>query len=92
MLERLPWFVAINLLLLGGYGIFQYLDPPSWDRDWMINSAMDSIGEPEPLMVRVFGTLNAPGVYGLWIAALLVLSFAFHCGLTMPAFHQVEHT
>jgi hypothetical protein len=46
---------------------------------------MDSIGEPEPLLVRVFGTLNAPGVYGQWIAALLVLSFAFHCRLTMPA-------
>ena len=44
----------------GLYGFLQYLDPPIWDRYWMAYTTIASIGQPEPYMVRVFSTLNAP--------------------------------
>ena len=62
--------------LLGIYGIVQYLIVPPWDAFWMQNAEMSSIGWPLPYQVRVFGTLNAPGVYAMVLMAglLLVLS------------------
>lgn len=62
--------------LLGIYGIIQYVVVPPWDAFWMQNADMSSIGWPLPYQVRVFGTLNAPGVYAMVLMAglLLVLS------------------
>ena len=64
-----------GILVMGLYGLWQYLDPPAWDRYWMENCGMNAIGQPEPLKVRVFSTMNAPGPFamvlmaGLWILA-----------------------
>lgn len=55
------------------YGIAQYFDPSPADRDWMIYSAMSSVGLPEPEQVRVFGTLNSPASLGNFIGFGLVL-------------------
>ncbi|MGH9550674.1 MAG: hypothetical protein ACRD3W_14940, partial [Terriglobales bacterium] len=55
------------VLIVGVYGVYQYLSPPAWDCYWLENirvgSPGSSFGAPEPLMVRVWSTINAPGPF-----------------------------
>jgi hypothetical protein len=70
---------AWGLLLIGIYGVWQYLDPPAWDRWWMINSDMTSIGHPLPRQVRVFSMLNSPVALAIvLLAAILLLVTSRH--------------
>jgi hypothetical protein len=64
--------VVTNVVLWGvlataAYGLIQFVDPPAWDRVWVINSEMSSIGVPVPFLIRVFSTLNAPGPYAVFL-------------------------
>lgn len=69
-----PTRMAMVLMpLLGLYGLLQYVNPPIWDRYWMTNTTIASIGQPEPYMVRVFSTMNAPAGYATFTAAALLL-------------------
>ena len=66
--------LALATFAVAAYGIYQFLSPPAWDRSWMLNSAMESIGRPEPFQVRVFSTLNSPGTLaGVLCTTLLLL-------------------
>jgi hypothetical protein len=58
-------------LAISLYGLYQYFLLPPWDRFWMEHVAADipSIGQPVPLQVRLFSTINAPQSLG---TALLV--------------------
>jgi len=61
---------------MGAYGILQYIDPPSWDIEWMRGVAqlgLDSIGRPEPFSLRVFSTMNSPGSLGTILCVAIVL-------------------
>lgn len=62
-------------LVVGIYGIYQYLALPSWDATWMRGSGLASIGLPVARHVRVFSTLNSPGPMAvtLMIALLMLL-------------------
>lgn len=60
-------------VVVGLYGAYQFLQLPSWDSLWMINSDMTSIGRAEALSVRVFSTMHSPGVLGYFI--LLPVAF-----------------
>ncbi|MGO8917308.1 MAG: O-antigen ligase family protein [Stellaceae bacterium] len=82
LLQRLPSFVTANLLLLGSYGIWQFIDPPLWDRLWMQNADVPAFGLPEPFMVRVFSTMNSAGPFSYWVMVLIILSFGFTTWLT----------
>ncbi|MGB5914041.1 MAG: O-antigen ligase domain-containing protein [Phormidesmis sp.] len=67
-----------GVLVMGGYGIVQYLVAPDWDRVWMTNAlihnGLNIIGDPEPLGIRVFSTLNSPQPFaGMMTAGLLLL-------------------
>jgi hypothetical protein len=73
------------VLLTGTYGIYQFITAPAWDRYWMLNVAMNSIGSPEPLQIRVFSTMNAPGVFGVVIMAGLLLLLTNQGGWRFPA-------
>lgn len=64
------------VLVTGAYGIYQFGNPPPWDIAWMMNSEMGSIGRPEPFAVRVFGTMNGPGVFAQFLVVALVLWLA----------------
>jgi hypothetical protein len=66
----------VGLVLLGAYGVAQFVSPALWDRLWMIHSRMDSIGTPFPLMVRVFSTMNAPGPLAQFLSASLLIVLA----------------
>jgi hypothetical protein len=63
-----------GILIMGLYGIAQYFSPLPWDRFWMIESKMTTIGRPEPFEVRIFSTLNSPGPFaGILMVGLMVL-------------------
>lgn len=70
---------AWGLLVIGIYGVWQFLDPPTWDRWWMIKSDMSSIGHPLPRQVRVFSMLNSPVALAIaLLAAILLLVTSRH--------------
>ncbi|TDX64258.1 O-antigen ligase-like membrane protein [Methylosinus sp. sav-2] len=64
---------AIALPIIGVYGVVQYVDPAVWDRYWMQNAPITSIGQPVPYSVRVFSTMNAPAGFATFTAVGLLL-------------------
>jgi hypothetical protein len=75
-------FIALNGLFVTAYGLFQYFMPLPWDVEWVINSGMTSIGQPIAYGLRVFGTLNSPGVLAIWIGSILLLLLGFRTKFT----------
>ena len=67
-----------GLLVTCAYGILQFVNPPAWDRIWVVNAEMFSVGVPVPFLIRVFSTMNAP----LPFAVFLV--FAVLIGIPAP--------
>lgn len=69
VLDRFATGVA---LLVGGYGVVQFLVAPPWDAQWLrdVDDVAQSFGRPFPLQIRVFSTVNDPG------SLALVLTFA----------------
>jgi hypothetical protein len=69
------------LLVLGSYGIFQFVVMPRWDVFWLENvmdvGGQSTFGRPEPGMLRVWSTVNSPGAFaaicfvGMIVVALL---------------------
>ena len=76
---------AWGLLIMGIYGVLQFLNPPAWDRFWMINSDMTSIGQPLPRRVRVFSVLNSPVALAIALLASILLLVASRHPLRWPA-------
>ena len=73
---------------MGMYGVFQYVNPPSWDLVWMRGVAelgMDSIGQPEPFALRVFSTMNSPGSLGAALSAGILIAFKRPLHFAVPA-------
>jgi hypothetical protein len=61
-------------LVMGGYGILQYVVAPPWDCSWMINTEINTNGIPQPFGIRVYSTLNSPQPFACAIkAGLLIL-------------------
>jgi hypothetical protein len=67
-----------GMIVTAGYGVYQFVHPPTWDRAWVINAEMFSVGVPVPFLIRVFSTMNAPAAF----AAFLL--FAVLIGLPAP--------
>lgn len=61
---------------VGTYGIIQFFALPSWDAAWMRTSKLTSIGQAEPLLVRVFGASESPGPYALFVGTVITLCLA----------------
>ena len=62
---------------IAGYGIYQYISPPSWDVDWVngvLDLGMTSVGQPEPFSLRVFSTLNSPGSLGAILSTAIIVA------------------
>lgn len=71
-IDRLLTAFANIAVLVAIYGIVQYLTVPPWDVFWMKHADMMSIGNPYPLEIRVFSTLNSPGPAATFLAFALV--------------------
>ncbi|HEV7993865.1 MAG TPA: O-antigen ligase family protein [Gemmatimonadaceae bacterium] len=67
-----------GILVTSAYALVQFVDPPAWDRAWVINSEMYSVGLPVPFLIRAFSTLNAPGPFAVFLV------FAVLVGLPAP--------
>jgi hypothetical protein len=62
-------------LVMGIYGVVQYIVAPEWDRFWLRNSEelLLCCGWPEPLQIRVWSTLNYPFTFAYAMMASLLL-------------------
>lgn len=65
---------TLAMPIVGVYGIMQYYYPSPADSFWMSETAMSSIGRPEPEQVRVFSTLNSPASLGNFLVFGLMLT------------------
>lgn len=78
-----------GVLIVGIYGVYQFLNPPAWDLYWLENirvgSPGSSFGVPEPMMVRVWSTINAPGPFANMMMVGLLLLFSVRSAWKLPA-------
>jgi hypothetical protein len=72
-------------IVMGIYGIFQYLVAPEWDRFFLLNMNLISFGKPEPMGIRVWSTMEAPHTFATTIMAGLLLLLVNNNFLTIPA-------
>jgi len=66
-----------SLLILGVYGVWQFVSPPPWDVYWITASLQSNALNPEPFKVRLFGTLNSFGPFAAVLTAGLLVTFAW---------------
>ncbi len=81
MIEAATSAFLIILPLMGLYGIYQYIDPPEWDRYWMQLASILSAGQPVPFGVRTFSVMNGPASFATFTAAGLLLVFFLRPGI-----------
>ena len=62
-------------VVMGLYGICQYLIAPEWDRFWLRNINNLTFGRPEPLGIRVSSTMDSPQSFANMMMAGLLLIF-----------------
>ena len=75
-----------GVLVMGTYGIYQFLVAPEWDRLWLIESGMiSSAGSPVPFGMRVWSTLNSQGPFGDYIVTGLLILLNCKGPLVAPA-------
>jgi hypothetical protein len=69
--SSLRWALLYGMLPVAAYALVQRLfDLPSWDQAWLDTTELVSLGVEEGGAIRVFSSLNSPGV----LAPLLTLS------------------
>jgi hypothetical protein len=86
LIDAAAQIFQIILPIMGLYGVFQYVDPPSWDRYWMEFATTVTAGLPLPYEVRVYSTLNGPASFATITAAgILIVSFLRPPLLAIPA-------
>ncbi|MEG4352950.1 O-antigen ligase domain-containing protein [Microcoleus sp. LAD1_D3] len=74
-----------GVLVTASYGVYQYLVAPEWDCFWLIQTKLyTSMGNPEPLGLRVWSTMNAPLQFGLVMLAGNILLFIGQGNLRIP--------
>ncbi|EDX86197.1 hypothetical protein S7335_3900 [Synechococcus sp. PCC 7335] len=73
------------VLLMGCYGIYQYLIAPEWDMFWLTKSGFTSAGRAAPRGFRVWSTLNSPGPFGNIMRACLLVMFSVRSKLLIPS-------
>lgn len=94
ILEAATSAFAIILPLTGAYAMYQYVDPPEWDRLWMRYASIMSAGLPIPYGVRSFSTMPSPASYGTFTIVGLLLTLFLRRNLLsilimLPAFMGV---
>lgn len=75
-----------GVLIVGSYGIIQYVVAPEWDRFWLVTSKMtSSAGRPEPFGFRLWSTMTEPAACGYLMMAGGLLLFNSKASLRIPA-------
>jgi len=81
LIEAATSAFLVILPLMGLYGLYQYVDPPEWDRYWMKSATILSAGQPVPYGVRTFSVMNGPASFATFTAAGLLLVFFLRPGI-----------
>ncbi|MBW4647422.1 MAG: O-antigen ligase family protein [Kastovskya adunca ATA6-11-RM4] len=74
-----------GVLIMGIYGIVQFVSLPEWDRLWLDNSGLASAGTSENGEVRVWSTMNSGEPFAAYMAGGLLLLFSCQSPLLLPA-------
>lgn len=75
-----------GILVMGIYGIIQFIVLPEWDRLWLINSGLTtSHGQPIAFEVRVWSTLHSGEPFAATMAGGLLLLLSSKEALRFPA-------
>jgi len=74
-----------GVLVTGIYGIVQFLNPPEWDLFWLTSTKLTSMGDPEPLKLRIWSTMASPAPYAAMMMAGLLLLFTNKSFIRLPA-------
>jgi hypothetical protein len=65
----------IGLMIVAGYGIYQFFNLPPWDAAWINNAKLTSEGSAFAEQLRTFGPLNDSGAFAAVLTASLVFMF-----------------
>jgi hypothetical protein len=80
---------AWAILMMGIYGIWQFLAPSGWDSYWLdtVNQQLliPSFGTSEALKIRVFSTMNAPGPFAVTMMVGLLVVMTGRALVGIPA-------
>jgi hypothetical protein len=74
-----------GVLVTGSYGIFQFMTAPEWDCKWLIETALVSLGKPEPFGIRVWSTMHAAAPFASFMMSGLLLLLSSQSPLQIPA-------
>lgn len=78
-----------GVLIMGIYGVIQFLVAPVWDQYWLQNLINNlqiySFGTPNPLAIRVFSTMHSPQPFATTMVAGLLLLFAIKSPLKIAS-------
>jgi len=82
--EKTRKLISVNMrcaaILLGVYGISQYLSLPPWDLAWLEHIIEDhnilSVGNLATGQIRIWSTINGPAVFGNFQMAFLLIAAA----------------
>jgi hypothetical protein len=65
-----------GVLIMSLYGVYQFMIAPPWDTYWLRQISNDSVapsfGQPKPMAIRVWSTMNAPGALAVFLSTTLV--------------------
>ncbi|WP_264319845.1 O-antigen ligase domain-containing protein [Zarconia navalis] len=63
-----------GVLVMGIYGVVQFLIAPEWDKYWLVQAEFSSGGKPEPLQLNVWSTMASNRPFStVMMAGLLLL-------------------
>lgn len=77
-----------GVLVMGVYGVVQYVVAPDWDRFWLTNAIAiggNCFGQPAPFQIRVWSTQQSPLHFGATMTAGLLLLLNSQAILRFPA-------
>jgi hypothetical protein len=79
-----------GVLLIGTYGIIQYVLAPEWDLLWLVNSGMVTANGYSdkplgPYAIRIFSTLQSAEPFAAFMSAALLLLLGYKGVLKFPA-------
>lgn len=72
--QRIVRLLILHGLVVSAYGVIQFVYVLPWDAEWMREAAIQSIGQPLPFLVRIYATLNAPGILAVFLMVALLLT------------------
>lgn len=75
-----------GVLVMGAYGIAQYLLSPEWDLAWRLNAEFWSAGDIFSTgNIRVWSTMNSPTPFANTMMAGLLILLNYEGGIALPA-------